>query len=60
MQKRRPSRDAVFVIPLTGLDCYGSAIRMSILILAALALHVIPAAERESPVYRQNTCYTIL
>ena len=43
MQKRRPSRDAVFVIPLTGLDCYGSAIRMSILILAALALHVIPA-----------------
>ena len=42
MQKRRPSRDAVFVISLTGLDCYGSAIRMSILILAALALHVIP------------------
>ena len=42
MQKRRPSRDAVFVIPLTGLDCYGSAIRMSILILAVLALHVIP------------------
>ena len=42
MQKRRPSRDAVFVIPLTGLDCCGLAIRMSILILAALALHVIP------------------
>jgi len=37
------------VIPLTGLDCCGSAIRMSILILAALALRVIPATERESP-----------
>ena len=38
-----------FVIPLTGLDSCGSAIRMSILILAALALRVIPATERESP-----------
>ena len=38
------------VIPLTGLDSCGSAIRMSILILAALALRVIPAPERESPV----------
>ena len=38
-----------FVIPLTGLDSCGSAIRMSILILAALALRVIPATKRESP-----------
>ena len=39
----------LLVIPLTGLDSCGSAIRMSILILAALALRVIPASERESP-----------
>ena len=38
-----------FVIPLTGLDSCGSAIRMSILILAVLALRVIPASVPESP-----------